>query len=486
MRKTLIVVVVLAVGCAGCASAAAHPPEGSRGHARPNIVYVLTDDLSWDLLRHMPQVRRMQRQGMTFRQFVVADSLCCSSRATILTGSFPHNTHVLGNTRPHGGYWAFRRFGARRRSVAIALQRAGYRTALMGKYLNGYHPDRRGPDPGWDEWLGSSYAYSGFGYRMSDNGRPVIAGYRPRDYVTDVLARRAARFIRRSAQPFFITISTYAPHKPYTPAPRHHGLFRRLPLPAGRGFDAQTAHPPRWLGRRAPLSAVQRAALLRHHRMRARSVQAIDELIARVRHALRARGAAGRTYLVFGSDNGYHLGEHRLTAGKRTAFDHDVRVPLVVVGPGVPRGAATSALTGTVDLAPTFEAWAGAPADPTRDGHSLTPLLRGRLPRAWRRALLIEHTDPGVVAGDPDGQGWAQGKPPSYVALRTRRSTYVEYADGDRELYDRRRDPGELHNRAARLTRAQRARLGATSAAYRHCRGASDCWSAGRAARIPR
>jgi arylsulfatase A-like enzyme len=475
----LLVLAILTSISGGCGeSASAQPPVGPGAEARPNIVYVLADDLSWDLLPYMPQVRRMQRDGMTFRQFIVADSLCCSSRATILTGAFPHNTRVLGNMRPEGGYWAFRRYGARRRSVAISLQQAGYRTALMGKYLNGYQPHRHGPDPGWDEWLGSSRGYGGFGYKVSDNGRPVIAGNRPREYLTDVIARRATRFIRRSAgrQPFFITIAPYAPHAPAIPAPRHRRMFRHLPLPHRAAFNARTTDPPTWLGRRPPLGAARRRVLLQQYRMRVRSVQAIDEMIGRTRAALRKARVARNTFVVFGSDNGYHLGEHRLAAGKRTAFDHDVRVPLVVVGPGVRAGRATSALTGTVDLAPTFEAWAHAPADPRRDGRSLTALLDGgRPPKRWRRALLIEHTDPGAVAGDPDIQGWAQGMPSTYTALRTRHTTYVEYANGDREFYDRRRDPGELHNRAHGLTRARRAGLSAALARYRHCRGAADC-----------
>jgi N-acetylglucosamine-6-sulfatase len=452
----------------------------AKAAARPNIVFVLTDDLSWDLVRHMPQVRRLQRDGTTFRQFVVSDSLCCSSRATILTGEFPHDTHVLGNTPPLGGYSAFRRYGARLRSVAIALRRSGYRTALLGKYLNGYQPDRTGPDPGWDEWFGSSYAYGGFGYRVSDNGRSMIAGYRPRDYVTDVLARRAARFISRSdRRPFFTFISTYAPHKPYTPAPRHRWMFRHLRLPRGGAFDGQTLRPPGWLGRRRPLTGRQRARLLRVYRLRARSVQAVDEMIGRLRATLRAAGAARNTFFVFSSDNGYHLGEHRLAEGKRTAFDHDIRVPLIVAGPGVPHGRVSRALTGTVDLAPTFERWARLARDAGRDGHSLTPLLHRGQPRDWRRALLIEHTDADVVSGDPDAQGWAQGRPPSYSALRTHWTTYVEYENGDREFYDRRRDPYELHNRAARLTSAQRARLSAALARYRRCHGALSCWAAG-------
>ena len=240
----------------------ARPRIVRRTDRRPNIVFVLTDDLTWDLLRFMPHVRQLQRDGMTFRQFMVSDSLCCSSRATIFTGEFPHDTHVLGNTPPFGGYDAFHAGGADRRSVAISLQRSGYRTALFGKYLNGYQPFREGEDPGWSDWLGSSYAYDGFGYEESDNGRPMIAGYRPRDYVTNALARHALRFIRSSAgrTPFFAEIATYAPHSPFTPAPRDRSRFRHLRLPRGGAFDAPSTSPPTWLGHRPPLRRDQIAA----------------------------------------------------------------------------------------------------------------------------------------------------------------------------------------------------------------------------------
>jgi N-acetylglucosamine-6-sulfatase len=479
-------VVIGALAALLAAEGHAHGPEsaaaGPAAHARPNIVFVLTDDLSWDLLPYMPEVRRLQRDGMTFRQFMVADSLCCSSRATIFTGEFPHNTGVLGNVPPVGGYQAFRRNGDLSRSVAVALQHAGYRTALFGKYLNDYHPFRAGLDPGWDDWLASSYAYSGFGYEQSDDGHAEIAGYRPRDYVTDMLSRHALRFIRSTAgrQPFFAMISTYAPHKPFVPAPRDRRLFRHLRLPRRAGFDAPSTHPPRWLGRRPPLTARQKRGLVRDFRERARSVQAVDDMIRRLRATLRAAGVARNTYIVFTSDNGFHLGQHRLTDGKRTAFDEDIRVPLIVVGPHVRRGRATSAMTGTVDLAPTFERWAGLHADGSRDGRALAPLLRGRRPAHWRRALLIEHFDDRVVTGDPDAQGWAQGRPTTYAALRTRWTTYVQYADGEREFYDRRRDPAELHNVADRLGRAGLARLSAALAGYRECRGERECSAAGR------
>jgi N-acetylglucosamine-6-sulfatase len=475
--------VVLCVALAALVGAA--PTAVAAEKRPPNIVYVLADDLSWDLLAHMPQVQKMQRQGMTFDQFVVADSLCCSSRATILTGQFPHNTKVLSNSRPNGGYSRFRDSGARMRSVGIAMQGAGYRTALMGKYLNEYLPEKHGVEPGWDEWLVTNRGYSGFGFTMIDNGRLLRFGHRPKAYLTDVLARRAVRFIHRGRRPFFINISSFAPHRPARAAPRHRWLFKDLPLPLNPGYDAQTENPPTWLGFRPPLTLELYDRLLRHHRRRARSVQALDDLIRDVRAKLKKEKLADNTYIVFGSDNGYHLGQHRLTFGKRTAFDHDVRVPLVVIGPGVPQRSITSALTGTVDLAPTFEDWAGLEPDPRRNGRSLVPFIEGTPPKRWRRALLIEHAHPGVVAGDPDVQGWKMGMPNSYTALRTVNTTYVEYENGDREFYDRRTDPAEIVNRAASLTGEDQARLSAALKRYRRCKDARRCWSTGQARGIP-
>src|SRR5204863_5680339 len=156
--------------------------------------------------------------------------------------------------------------------------------------------------------------------------------------MTNVLSRRAVGFIRANAvrQPFFGMVSTFAPHKPATPAPRDRGRFRHLRLPRGPGFDAQNTAPPRWLGRRPPLTWAQTRRLGRVFRERVRSVQAVDRMIGHIRAALRVAGVADNTYIVFTSDNGFHLGQHRLTAGKRTAFDPDIRVPLIVAGPGVP------------------------------------------------------------------------------------------------------------------------------------------------------
>ncbi|MFD0852918.1 sulfatase-like hydrolase/transferase, partial [Actinomadura adrarensis] len=198
--------------------------------AKPNIIFVLTDDLSWDLVPHMPRVKAMQKAGLTFTDFFVADSLCCTSRATILTGQFPHNTGVRTNFPPNGGYHVFKERGGEQASYGPALRRTGYRTGFVGKYMNGYLPEEThgGPGPhvppGWDAWYVGGNAYAHYNYTLNENGKLVTYGNRPRDYLTDVLADKSVRFVEQAAAdsaPFFLQVSTYAPHGPFIPAPRH-------------------------------------------------------------------------------------------------------------------------------------------------------------------------------------------------------------------------------------------------------------------------
>jgi N-acetylglucosamine-6-sulfatase len=181
---------------------------------------------------------------------------------------------------------------------------------------------------------------------------------------------------------------------------------------------------------------------------------------------------------VFSSDNGYHLGEYRLPAGKMTAFDTDVRVPLVVAGPGIPAGATSPAVMQNIDLRPTLDELAGVAAADTVDGESLVPLLHGQAPAGWRTTALVEHHGPDTAPADPDRPGRGAANPESYEALRTATATYVEYASGQREYYDRTTDPDELHNTAAGLPAATLARLHATLAALRSCHGGAACTTA--------
>ena len=212
--------------------------------------------------------------------------------------------------------------------------------------------------------------------------------------------------------------------------------------------------------------------------MRVQAVQAIDELIGTLRDALAARGQLSNTYIMFTSDNGLHMGEHRLAAGKQTAFEPDIHVPLVVTGPGVPRGWRMPQITSTIDLFPTFVQIAGARVPQEVDGRSLKPLLAGQTVPRWRQAVLVEHHGPDVTRGDPDFPGPFAGNPPSYNALRTGKGTYVEYSNGDLEYYNLRKDPFQLTNTARALTPVARGALHTQLTALSECSGVASCWTA--------
>jgi N-acetylglucosamine-6-sulfatase len=469
------------------AGAASSEVAGRAGARRPNIVFVLTDDLAWNLVRYMPHVVRMRREGETFANYFVTDSLCCPSRASILTGRFPHDTRVFNNSPPEGGYEVFHQRGEERQTFALALQRAGYRTALMGKYLNGYKPASTGGGrrpyvpPGWNEWDVAGNGYPEYGYRMNSDGRVRTYGYSARDYLTDVLARKGLRFIDRVAaarRPFLLEIATFAPHAPFTPAPRDAGAFPSLRAPRTPAFNTVGIGEPAWLSSFAPLSPAQVDSIDRKFRRRAQAVHAVDRMIGEIEVALKARGLARDTYIVFSSDNGLHMGEHRLEPGKLTAFDTDIKVPLIVTGPGVPGGRVVKAMTENVDLCPSFERLGGAPVSATADGRSLVAWLHGRRVANWRREILVEHHGRVLDAGDPDLPTRGAGNPPSYEAIRTRGSLYVEYVTGEREYYDLRRDPFELDNLAASLPPARLRRLHRALARVERCHGAWQCWRA--------
>ena len=466
---TLLVLLAAAVSVATDAQTAPH-----RAPTRPNVVLILTDDLSWNLVQYMPHVQQMQREGLTFSNYFVTDSLCCPSRASIFTGRYPHNTGVLTNTPPTGGFAAFRR-GAESSTFATALHAGGYRTSMMGKYLNGYEPQDRVPH-GWSNWQVAGGGYRGFNYSLSSNGRVAHFGRARRAYMTDVLRRRGKAFISRAARgnaPFLLEIATFAPHKPSTPAPRDRHDFPGLTAPRTAAFDRIPENPPNWLRDRAPLHPDEVAALDTEFRKRAQSVQAVDELVGQVRRLLRQRGLARDTYVIFSSDNGYHMGERRLLAGKMTAYDSDIRVPLIVVGPGVEPGTTTDALAETIDLAPTFMHIAGVKPPANVDGHGLLNVLHGDVPSDWRDEVLIEHHHPENTFDDPDKQATTSGNPPSYEALRTADMLYVEYATGDREWYDLVSDPDELNNEYDRLDGPSRASLHQRLLALEDCRGQS-------------
>jgi len=463
--------------------------SGKAGGKKPNILYVLTDDLSWNLVKYMPHVRQMMKQGTTFSNFFATDSLCCPSRSSILTGQFPHNTGVYDNKGDDGGYKAFLAHHDEKNCYGSRLQQAGYNTGFMGKYLNGYQPGKRlgGSKPhvphGWNEWDVAGWGYGEYNYRLNENGHVVKKGHRPQDYLTDVISKRAEKFIDGSAKskkPFMLETATFAPHGPSTPAPQDKKKFPGLKAPRNSAYDKETEHAPKWQKKLTPLKPKEKQKLDKDFAKRVRSVQAVDRMIGHLEKVLKANGQADDTYLMFGSDNGFHMGEHQLRQGKMTAYDTDIKVPMMVTGPGVKAGRKVPELAQNTDMNPTFQELAGLKVPSSVDGHSLAGLMQGRPAGDWRKSVLVEHHQEKHPNGDPDKQGAKSGDPPTYNALRTGKELYVEYADGEREFYTPGSDPNEMHNKIGSLSGHQRAALHKKLVALHHCKGDRDCTKASK------
>jgi N-acetylglucosamine-6-sulfatase len=477
MVSLLAVAILLAVSTTGWA--ASTPPAGgahSEVHKKPNFIIILTDDLDVASVEFMPKLKALlTKQGTTFSNYFVTDSLCCPSRASLLRGQYPHNHQVLSNRQPEGGFEKFYKLGREQSTIATWLHDAGYRTVLLGKYLNEY-PGKESlkEPPGWDEWYALMYRQDKyFDYRMDENGRAVSYGHEASDYGTDVLAVKTVDFIGRTAvsgnQPFFIYLAPSAPHMPATPAPRHEKEFLNATAPRTPAFnESDVSGKPAWLRARAPLSSQEIAKIDRIYRKRLQSMLAVDDMVEKIVMALQDHGLLKQTYIFFTSDNGFHFGEHRLNAGKGTAYDEDIRVPLIVRGPGVPAGRTLQHLALNIDIAPTLAELAGARASSFVDGESLRRLLTHAPPsaRAWREDFGVEHR------AHPNAKNPVSGLP-SYAALRTKDHLYVEYATGERELYDLSADPHELRNLAGSAAAGLLARLSKRLSTLEHCAGES-------------
>ena len=503
---TAIAVVVgggAAVATSG--SARSHQTRTARASqpaaSKPNVLFILTDDLDVGEMSSMPILRALLiSHGVTFSNAFVSVSQCCPSRTTILRGQYSHNTHVKTNGPKRGGFNIARLRALETSTIAKWLHRDGYRTALIGKYLNGY-PNPKEPryvPPGWNvfESAAAGDPYSEYNYTLNENGRFVHYGSAPNDYGTDVYVHKTQDFIRRSAaahKPFFAYLALYAPHTPATPAPRHAALFANARAARTPAFNATDVSGKPQFIRDLPLmsdSTQQQVDDL--YRARLRSLQAVDEGIAKLVASLRAVGQLKNTYIVFTSDNGFHLGQFRMAAGKETAYDFDVRVPLVMRGPGIPAGRTAAQLVGNVDLAPTFADMGRVVPPSFVDGRSLLGLAHHPASRRpWRTAYLVEHWREPVPT--PAEAAVSRGTPleppdfaPRTAALRDQRTTspefhgvrtlqylYVEYATGERELYDIRRDPYELHNIVDTADRKVVAALSGEVAALKVCRAAT-------------
>ena len=396
---------------------------------------VLTDDQRTETVRPevMPRLwSDIREQGRSYPNAAVPTSLCCPSRASILTGLYAHHHRVFANGLPYGGWALFHDRGLEDDTIATALQGAGYDTSLVGKYLNGPFPEALQAGyvpPGWDHFV--SYTTRGehyYDYSLNDG---TSYGEDPADYSTDVLAGYAKRLIRAAPadDPVFLLLATTGPHKSFRAAPRDVGAWHgRLPSSQSPAVNEDVSDKPPWV-RRLPL--VDQAVIDDHLAAATEAVMSIDDAVGGIVDTLQSTGRMSNTLFIYLTDNGLLHGEHRLMA-KNVPYRWATSIPLLVRWDGhIAADSTDERLALNVDLAQTISAATGLGL--RTDG---LDLLGG----VQRSGYPLE--------GGPWLRGSGPPRRPAYCGYRTRRYMYAEYASGDRELYDYRSDPQELTNAA--------------------------------------
>ena len=419
---------------------------------RPNIVFIMVDDLDATLgtTDYMPNLEKyLTNQGVSFEQFFTPTPVCCPSRVTFLTGQYARNHQIYMNQPPEGSFEKFNLLGSEASTVATWLSAAGYRTGFMGKYMNHYpFPDNKTYiPPGWSEWYcpAKGKPYTGFGYTLNENGSLVEYQEAPKHYMTDVLRDKAKRFIEGATEnenPFFLYLTTFVPHEPYTPAPRHADEFKDIQAPRTAAFNEDdVSDKPSGIRNDPSLTDEEIGDIDGVHRLRVQSMRAVDEMIEDLINLLEEQNLLENTYVIFTSDNGFHLGQHRMKPGKAHPYEEDIRVPFIIRGPGIPTGEVIEDyIAGNVDFAPTIAELAGVIPPDYVDGRSLVSIFieEKPLPEVWRQAMPIEFYGHKVEENET--------AKPWYLGVRTLDSLYVEYEEDFIEFYDLTNDPDQLEN----------------------------------------
>jgi N-acetylglucosamine-6-sulfatase len=461
--------------------------ESSRAaSSKPNIIMFTTDDQTVRDMFVMPKTQALiGSAGATFLKAFASDPLCCPSRVTVQTGEYAHNTDVLGNTPPHGGYESFND----KNDLPVWLQAAGYRTIHIGKMPNGF-PETKGDTyvpPGWGPFaagigpaskgefygfLGPPSSYTDF--RLDENGIPHQYG--PDDYSTDVYADLAVSRINNHLTnfpdtPLYMQVQFFAPHDPSIPAPKYAGAFATAPLPIDASFNEKNVKDkPGWIRAIRRFGPGLIAKIQARYQHRLETLLSVDDAVEKIVGDLAAKGALGNTYLIFTSDQGIMQGQHRLHQGKFVAYDPSTQVPLEIRGPGIPAGSQPLALVWNGDITSTILQAAGASPGLPQDGQSLLPFATDPS-RKSTRPILFETGPPGGVFEPGTTAAAARGGrgaklstyvkntdldhtaqlarvivAPRYRGIRTGRYLLVKYSDGSREMYDLAHDPLELHS----------------------------------------
>lgn len=407
---------------------------------KPNIIIVMSDDQRYDSMDAMPITsKELGGSGITFVNAYIPTPLCCPSRTSFLTGLYSHNTGIWRNNPPEGGYESFHDDA---QTVAVMLQSAGYKTALIGKYLNGYHKSTYIPT-GWDEW----YAFNKgnyYNYSMNENGKVVQYGSRPKDYSGTVIEEKAVNFIKNmqaSAKPFFLVLTPNNPHgdsgknidekEGARPAPKDEQNCITETYARPPNFNEEDmSDKPNFVKAQKPLSASQIATIDQFHATQNCSLLSLDRTVGKLLSALGPKRA--NTIFVYYSDNGHAYGEHRNKL-KNCLYEECIHVPMIISYPKITTkaGTASGLTSANIDVMATVLDFAGAKPLRPINGKSLRSVL-GDPKIAIRDAVLIEVNSNKLLQKN--------------YGIRTKEYKYIEDGSGETELYDLTKDPYELLN----------------------------------------
>ena len=437
MRRTVLLLtsmapaVLFASGVVAFLPAAAEP-QAAQAATKPNIIFVLTDDQFPGTENEMPRLKNnITSKGVKFTNMTSTFPLCCPGRATTQRGQYAHNTHIYGNSLLRGGWEKFQRQGLHKSTIATWLNSAGYQTALFGKYMNNY-TDRVIP-PGWDRWYAWNSRAEGWS-RVNDQGvqKPL-----ERPEADSLVKDEALRFLSNRLNkdaPVFAFVNFGAMHEPYYYAQIDADKFKGEAVPRTPAFNEDdVSDKPADIRSRPKLSDADISELDRGYREGLRSLMRVDRFIGEASDLLRRRGEMDNTYFLFYTDNGVHFGQHRFMHGKLKPYEEDVNFPLIVRGPGIPRGVVKPQLVGNHDLAPTLADMGNASVPAFVDGRSFLPLATGAT-TVWPRSAILSELETNDIP------------PNKWDMLRMRGKVYTRHQGGEKEYYDLRVDPYQLHN----------------------------------------
>ena len=421
---------------------------------KPNFLFVLVDDQPYDAVGFSnrypflktPNIDKLAKEGVNVKNFFVTQSICSPSRASFLTGTYPHIHGVNQNNKYVDPDWT------NYAPFSTHLQKSGYETAHIGKIHMAWKRAKEHIRPGFDYWFSFIGQGQYFNPKVNDNGRETqIEGY-----MTDILTDKTVDWLvnkRDPDKPFSLNLWHKAVHEKHLPAPRHEDLFQDDPLPEPP-FDTHKETfkgKPEWLRRKTygfkwnendkiPEELPEITWPINKHKYMQllRSLIAVDESLGKVIKTLEEIGELENTVIIYSSDNGYFMGEHTFI-DKRLAYENSMRVPMIIRYPKlISKSSVVDEQCLNIDIAPTILDLAGVNKPSYMQGESMLKLISGKKDKSWRKSMLFEYyvDDAWPYAG------------PNQVAVRTNEYKLIDnfLEDDIDELYDLKNDPGEMTN----------------------------------------